>query len=91
MKLRDLIFIALVCAWLSGCKTQMNAPGLTDDYHGPGPMGCVDRDGDGYGLGCSLGNDCDDANAAVTNQCYICAHDEPGCPCTTEGAHAGCG
>ena len=54
-------------------------------------MACVDGDGDGFGIGCSRGNDCDDGNAAVTNGCYICAHDQPGCPCTSEGARAGCG
>ena len=83
--------IVALSLWLAGCRTRMTAPGLADDFGGGGSIGCVDRDGDGYGLGCALGNDCDDTSAVVTNQCYVCAHDEPGCPCTTEGARASCG
>lgn len=34
-----------------------------------GPVGCVDRDGDGYGAGCDLGLDCDDADPALGAGC----------------------
>jgi hypothetical protein len=33
------------------------------------PNACVDRDGDGYGIGCTLGLDCDDNDPAVTTEC----------------------
>jgi hypothetical protein len=89
MKLRRFWTFA-VLAWITGCKTTPNPPGLEDDYRGT-PMTCTDHDGDGYGLGCALGNDCNDTNAAITNECYVCAHDQPGCPCTSDGAQTGCG
>jgi hypothetical protein len=90
MSKRWWLFAVFLCAWATGCKTELGAPGIADDP-GAGPVACVDRDGDGYGFGCALGMDCDDTNAAVTSQCYVCAHDQPGCPCTTEGARTGCG
>jgi hypothetical protein len=91
MKLRPLFLLA-VLTWIAGCKTETNAPGIGDDYTGSGtPGACADRDGDGYGVGCPLGNECDDGNASGTNQCYVCQHDEPGCPCASEGARASCG
>ncbi|HJL34038.1 MAG TPA: hypothetical protein RMI62_33410, partial [Polyangiaceae bacterium LLY-WYZ-15_(1-7)] len=46
---------------------------------GDGP-GCVDTDLDGFGEGCELGPDCDDRNAARTDDCDA----DPfatGCPC----------
>jgi hypothetical protein len=91
MKERFWYFFIVLFAWVAGCKTEMASPGIGDDLGAPGPMTCIDRDGDGYGFNCPLGQDCDDSNAAITNQCYVCAHDEPGCPCTTEGARASCG
>jgi hypothetical protein len=75
---------------LTGCETTGNPPGANDDYTAH-PPACVDHDGDGYGLNCALGNDCDDNNAAITNGCYVCDHDAPGCPCTTEQAKTSCG
>src|SRR4051812_49090714 len=43
---------------------------------GPRPPPCVDRDGDGFGMDCEPGRDCDDADPRVTNECYRCA--DPG-------------
>ena len=75
---------------LIGCKTASRAPGASDDYFGP-TLTCIDHDGDGFGLNCALGADCDDSNATVTIGCYICDHPAPGCPCTTENARSQCG
>jgi len=51
---------------------------------GPASVGnpdCVDRDGDGYGEGCSRGDDCDDQSAEETTECLRCAQPNAGCPC----------
>ena len=64
MKVASYWMVVVACAWLAGCKTQPAAPGIEDDYRGTA-MPCVDHDGDGYGLGCSLGLDCDDSNAKI--------------------------
>jgi hypothetical protein len=34
-------------------------------------LGCVDSDGDGYGLNCSLGPDCNDSNSQLNTSCNI--------------------
>jgi hypothetical protein len=91
MRFRFRFLVLALFAWALGCQTEVAPPGIGDDPGGTGTMTCIDRDGDGFGFNCSRGIDCDDNNAAITNQCYICAHDEPGCPCTTEGARASCG
>lgn len=53
---------------------------------------CVDLDADGFGEGCAAGLDCDDDNAARTDDCDIvpppdCAADPlaTGCPCLPGG------
>ncbi|HKQ67930.1 MAG TPA: hypothetical protein VJT73_01260 [Polyangiaceae bacterium] len=83
--------LLVVGLFVAACETKATPPGLGSDY-GAGPIAvCIDHDGDGFGLNCAAGNDCDDENAALTNACYICAHDTPGCPCTTEAAQLDCG
>ena len=82
--------ILAVMASLIGCKTASRAPGANDDYFGAKPE-CIDHDGDGFGLNCPLGTDCDDSNATITIGCHVCDHPSPGCPCTTENARAQCG
>lgn len=52
---------------------------------------CVDLDGDGFGSGCAAGPDCDDANPAVTQQCFQCPTPKPGCACANEGEQVVCG
>jgi hypothetical protein len=45
---------------------------------------CVDWDGDGYGPNCTLGPDCDDADAAHHDDCDDCATTRaPGCRCSS--------
>jgi streptogramin lyase len=38
---------------------------------GADPAGCRDEDGDGFGLGCSAGQDCNDADPALDDDCSI--------------------
>jgi hypothetical protein len=63
----------------AGCSTGTCADG--DDYCDDNDLawsvaacggGCVDGDGDGYGLGCDLGADCDDADIFVHGTCPGC-------------------
>jgi subtilase family serine protease len=60
-----------------------------------GTDGCIDKDNDGYGLGCWAGADCDDRNPQVTvcgtvARCDVNAY-APGCACATDGATHECG
>jgi hypothetical protein len=50
---------------------------------------CQDNDGDGYGLNCNAGDDCNDFNPELV----VCTCDEgnfPGCECPDEGATESC-
>src|SRR5690349_18440785 len=42
---------------------------------------CVDADGDGWGDNCDLGDDCDDDDPEVTDECRRCRTENKGCPC----------
>ncbi|MEY2931876.1 MAG: hypothetical protein RL033_2625, partial [Pseudomonadota bacterium] len=53
--------------------------------------GCVDRDGDGYGIACTMGADCDDADPAITMECLCQDEHTPGCACTNSGEQVSCG
>jgi hypothetical protein len=54
-------------------------------------QGCIDQDGDSFGLGCTMGPDCDDQDPAVTSECLCTDQDSPGCACSNEGAEMACG
>jgi formylglycine-generating enzyme required for sulfatase activity len=57
-----------------GGSADADADGGEDDA-GPDVPVCLDDDGDGYGTGCDLGEDCDDTTAGITGPC-----DSDGCP-----------
>lgn len=63
--------------WLLGACGQS---GKVSDWADAG-LPCVDLDGDGFGVNCALGRDCDDRDRSSTNECRVCAHPEPGCGC----------
>jgi hypothetical protein len=42
---------------------------------------CVDEDGDGFGLYCDKGSDCDDGDPSVTDECRRCKQPKLNCPC----------
>jgi len=44
---------------------------------------CVDEDHDGFGSHCSMGQDCNDMDAAVTDLCFRCRVPNEGCPCAS--------
>jgi hypothetical protein len=65
------------------------------------PNQCVDRDGDGYGIGCTLGVDCDDNDPTITTECRDGGADAGGsggcagaggcgAPACTDGETASC-
>jgi len=86
----------LVASWAAlwmGCTSETMPPAMGDDWGGgPGPpRECIDQDGDGFGQHCGRGPDCDDTRATVTNECFVCMHDAPGCQCAAEGARQSCG
>src|SRR5688572_29667351 len=76
---------ALVVSLFAGCSLEGN--GST----APGVGFCQDEDGDGFGIGCAAGDDCDDGDPASTDGCYACLKPAPGCPCDEEGARVVCG
>lgn len=84
--------LALVAVVGIGCGSDDPNPIGPGVQPAPGKAECIeDQDGDGYGKGCPAGLDCDDADPAVTTQCYACAVVEAGCPCTKEGQTIECG
>jgi hypothetical protein len=72
MRTFGLLCIALLVS--VGCGDDESPPGMVsvgmEDAGEPEP--CIDDDGDGFGLNCTRGDDCDDTNTAVTNQCVLC-------------------
>jgi hypothetical protein len=73
------VFLALACG---------SDPGVTgDSSEGPGDepsdasRSCVDADGDGFGVDCKAGPDCDDADETVFDDCSACSRPDEGCPC----------
>ena len=42
---------------------------------------CKDADGDKFGDYCDLGDDCDDSDPAVTDECIRCVVPNKDCPC----------
>ena len=56
---------------------------------GSSEPGCSDNDGDGFGLGCSRGDDCNDFNPEIQT-CDCDDGNFAGCPCLSEGATQGC-
>ena len=68
MMRRELLLVSLLAA--IGCggesaPTDASAPdGASADAGMDAASACRDDDGDGYGVGCALGPDCDDSDAA---------------------------
>ncbi len=84
----------LLSACVDGAKDSGRQPGDGEDslkqLYPDGTPRCIDKDGDGFGLGCGNGADCDDETPIVTNECYSCAGNATGCPCS-EGQTIKCG
>jgi hypothetical protein len=62
----------------------------TEDALPPDPD-CEDKDGDGFGVNCLKGPDCDETNPHLAAYCPPCdAAIYAGCPCVNEGASIAC-
>lgn len=73
----------------------IHPPPVTNPFHEdptivPLPDLCDDHDGDGFGVNCRRGSDCNDLDRNSTNECYHCALPGTGCACNTEGAVEAC-
>ena len=54
--------------WLvagAGCVGTVTLTRIGAEASAPGGAGCTDLDGDGYGLGCAAGDDCNDSDPAI--------------------------
>jgi hypothetical protein len=86
--------------WHPGGDGSVEPPGLYDrdvvfdranlDATQDGERGCEDHDGDGFGVGCARGPDCDDTRADLTDECYRCMRSETGCPCEANQTRPNC-
>jgi hypothetical protein len=79
-----------------GCSSQPSNRFSHNDGPLPsgtdGPVACVDLDGDGFGPGCSAGNDCNDNDPKITAQCRQCTYPgQRGCLCASPGERVACG
>ena len=71
--------------------TGTKDPGPPPHDLGQEASACIDKDGDGRGVGCALGNDCDDTNPNFAAVCPDCnAKHYPGCPCAPAGQTESC-
>ncbi len=80
-----LLFVAGACSGSNPLPNGIGGSGGTSAGQ------CVDKDSDGYGVGCPLGNDCNDNDPNVTTQCFGCSSGQAGCPCATDGLKTECG
>lgn len=77
-----LVLSVVLAACGGGSKRTPPVASLPGDDGGADAM-CIDEDGDGYGQHCSFGNDCDDTDPTVTDECRRCAGGGvQDCPCT---------
>jgi hypothetical protein len=65
-------------------------PVMTGGDAGFGSRECVDEDGDGFGRHCGAGDDCDDDDPEMTDECVRCASPNKGCECEKGTAPMSC-
>ncbi len=73
-----LFYAVLLAGLLSACSDTVER---YQDGGMDGGANCVDNDGDGYGVYCPLGPDCDDEDPAIHSGCADCTAIEEGCLC----------
>jgi hypothetical protein len=73
------ICLCMVTAWSCG---DDDTPPKKASYSDAGDeYACVDADGDGYGVYCVKGADCNDSDPNVTDECRRCRQPKLNCPC----------
>jgi hypothetical protein len=80
---------ALVIACGDGSSSSDQGQALTQG-ESAAESACIDRDGDGFGEGCSEGADCDDNDDTVFEQCGACLDTAEGCLCEPGTAPVTC-
>ncbi len=89
MRLRSLLTSAVFAVCFLGCGGKGGGGGgagsysVADNDGGANTVtrGCVDMDGDGYGKNCPMGQDCNDNDPNITDECIRCRTTNQGCPC----------
>lgn len=80
----SLVFVAPLLLTLA-CGSDRGATDEPGDALGDGRTvdepRCLDADGDGFGVDCADGPDCDDADDTVFEDCSACSKPDEGCPC----------
>jgi hypothetical protein len=69
---------------LLGCGGDDGGSGdgvSTDGRDASAPGACLDEDGDGFGIRCRDGADCDDGDPSITDECRRCRMPNKDCPC----------
>ena len=82
-----------VCVCFLGvlaCGDDEVPPKTTKPSKDAGAEKCVDNDGDGFGDFCDEGDDCDDDDPEVTDECIRCARVREGCKCEPGTEPLGC-
>lgn len=86
MKIEKWCAVALLLAAAISCggddTPAPGGPGIGNHDDDAGKTVCVDEDDDGWGKGCSKGDDCDDTDPDVTDECRRCRGGAvKDCPC----------
>jgi hypothetical protein len=69
-RLRAATWFWMGCAALAACSSlACEGEGSEHPLAAPLEKVCIDEDGDGYGIGCDLGPDCDDHDPAHHDDC----------------------
>jgi len=87
------VLVALACTFCNGNDWHPSGTDGAPESSVPdgGDTACTDRDGDGHGVGCSQGPDCDDTDSAVHTECPHClAGPAEGCTCSTGTSSIDC-
>ena len=83
-KAPGLLAISMVLMFAAACSGDKRKTEDTDLELDAGPpkLSCViDEDGDGFGLGCSKGEDCNDEDGSIHEDCEPCSVPTKGCAC----------
>ena len=80
---------ALSCLLFVACAQSGESAGDFERSDAGGTQ-CDDRDGDGFGEGCSPGGDCDDFDKSIHTGCTRCQYPQEGCGCAATDKPVSC-
>ena len=75
----------LLVAFFAACTDETNSRNPNDTWEGM----CLDQDGDGFGVECEQGEDCDDSDPNLNVSCG-CAVPNEGCSCEASAEPVDC-